>query len=65
MKFAAMRQSMTYGYAKPKAPKLYEIADVVGAGLQDIATGKVNAADGMKAIQAKVAAMCQKCFLAN
>jgi ABC-type glycerol-3-phosphate transport system substrate-binding protein len=63
--FAAMRQSMTYGYAKPKAPKLYEIADVVGAGLQDIATGKVNAADGMKAIQAKVAAMCQKCFLAN
>jgi hypothetical protein len=37
----------------------------VGAGLQDIATGKVTAADGLKAIQAKAVALCQKCFLAN
>jgi multiple sugar transport system substrate-binding protein len=61
--FAAMRDSMSHGFAKPKAPKLYELVDVVGAGLQDIATGKTSAADGLKAIQAKAVGVCQTCFV--
>ncbi len=61
--FAAMKDSMQYGYAKPRAPKLYEIYDVMGATLQDIATGKVTAEQGMKDAQQKVSAICQKCFL--
>jgi multiple sugar transport system substrate-binding protein len=62
--FKAMRDSLKYGYAKPKAPKLYEIADVAGATLQEIATGKITAEQGMKAAQEKVMRICQKCFLA-
>ena len=61
--FKAMRESLKYGYAKPKAPKLYEIADVAGATLQEIATGKISAEQGMKAAQEKVVRICQKCFL--
>jgi len=61
--FNAMRDSMKYGYAKPRAPKLYEIYDVMGAILQDIATGKMSAEQGMKEAQEKVSAICQKCFL--
>lgn len=62
--FKAMSESLKYGYAKPRAAKLYEIADVAGATLQDIATGKITAAQGMKAAQEKVVGICQKCFLA-
>ncbi|HEY1361018.1 MAG TPA: extracellular solute-binding protein [Xanthobacteraceae bacterium] len=61
--FKAMQESMKYGYAKPRAPKIYEIYDVMGATLQDIATGKVSAEQGMKAAQEKISTICQKCFL--
>ncbi|MBX9591118.1 MAG: extracellular solute-binding protein [Hyphomonadaceae bacterium] len=61
--FKAMSESLRHGYAKPRAAKLYEIADVAGAILQDIATGKITAAAGMKAAQEKVLGICQKCFL--
>jgi multiple sugar transport system substrate-binding protein len=62
--FKAMRESLKHGYAKPKAPKLYEIADIAGATLQEIGTGKITAQQGMKAAQEKVVRICQKCFLA-
>lgn len=63
--YPAMRESLRYVTAKPKAPKLYEVADVLGGILQEIALGKVTAEEGMKRGQAQVLKICKSCFLSN
>ena len=61
--YAAMKETLKYGIAKPKAPKLYEIFDVLSAIIQEIALGKKTAEQGLKEGQQKVLSLCKKCFL--
>jgi multiple sugar transport system substrate-binding protein len=61
--YAAMRESLRYGAAKPKAPKMYEIMDVLVGIVQEVGLGKKTAEDGLKEGQQKVLAICQKCVL--
>ena len=61
--YPAMRESLTYVSAKPKAPKLYEVADVLGGIFQEIGLGQMSAEDGLKSGQAQVLKICEQCFL--
>lgn len=61
--YPAMRESLTYVTAKPKAPKLYEIADVLGGIFQEVALGSMSAEAGLKKGQEQVLKICGQCFL--
>lgn len=61
--YGAMRTSIEHGAAKPKASKLYEVQDVLGGILQEIALGKKSAAEGLREGQEKVLQICEKCTL--
>jgi multiple sugar transport system substrate-binding protein len=59
--YEAMRESLRYGAAKPKAPKMYEIMDVLVGIVQEVGLGKKTAEQGLKEGQQKALAICQKC----
>jgi len=61
--YAAMQDSLRYGSAKPKAPKLFEIMDVLVGLVQEVGLGKKTAEQAMKEGQEKVQALCAKCTL--
>ena len=61
--YVAMQESLKYGAAKPKAPKLYEIMDVLVGLVQEVGLGKKTADQAMKEGQEKVQAICSKCTL--
>jgi len=61
--YAAMQESLKYGIAKPKAPKLYEIMDVLVGLVQEVGLGKKTADAALKEGQEKVTAICAKCTL--
>jgi len=61
--YAAMRETLRYGRAKPKAPKIFEIMDVMSGVAQEIALGRKTAEAGLKEAQEKVLAICTKCLL--
>src|SRR5262249_5902053 len=61
--YAAMQESLKYGEAKPKAPKLYEIMDVLVGLVQEVGLGKKPAEEALKEGQEKVLAICTKCTL--
>jgi len=61
--YVAMQESLKYGAAKPKAPKLYEIMDVLVGLVQEVGLGKKTADQAMKEGQEKVQAICAKCTL--
>jgi len=61
--YAAMQESLKYGEAKPKAPKLYEIMDVLVGLVQEVGLGKKTAEEALKEGQEKVLAICTKCTL--
>jgi multiple sugar transport system substrate-binding protein len=61
--YAAMQESLKYGTAKPKAPKLYEIMDVLVGLVQEVGLGKKSADQALKEGQEKVLAICAKCTL--
>ena len=61
--YVAMRDSLKYGIAKPKAPKIYEVMDVLVGLVQEVGLGKKTAEQAMKEGQEKVLAICAKCIL--
>jgi len=61
--YVAMQESLKYGAAKPKAPKLYEIMDVLVGLVQEVGLGKKTADQAMKEGQEKVQAICGRCTL--
>jgi multiple sugar transport system substrate-binding protein len=61
--YAAMRETLRYGRAKPKAPKIFEIMDVMSGLVQEVALGRKTAEQGLKEGQEKVLAICKKCTL--
>jgi multiple sugar transport system substrate-binding protein len=61
--YVAMQESLKYGSAKPKAPKLFEIMDVLVGLVQEVGLGKKTADQAMKEGQEKVMAICSKCTL--
>ncbi len=61
--YEAMRQSLAHGEAKPRAPDLYQIQDVLGGILQEIALGRKTAEEGLREGQEKVLAICKQCLL--
>jgi multiple sugar transport system substrate-binding protein len=61
--YAAMRETLRYGRAKPKAPKIFEIMDVMSGLVQEVALGRKTAEQGLKEGQEKVLAICSKCTL--
>jgi len=61
--YEAMRDTLAHGRAKPKAPKIFEIMDVMSGIVQEIALGKKTAEQGLKEGQEKVMAICSKCTL--
>jgi maltose-binding protein MalE len=61
--YAAMRESLRFGAAKPRAPKMYEIMDVLVGIVQEVGLGRKTAEEGLKEAQQKVLAICQKCTL--
>jgi multiple sugar transport system substrate-binding protein len=61
--YDAMRETLKYGRAKPKAPKIFEIMDVMSGIVQEVALGKKTAEQGLKEGQEKVLAICTKCTL--
>ena len=58
-----MRETMKYGTARPKAPDLSEIEDVLAATFQEIALGKKSAEQGLKEAQQRILTICKKCLL--
>ena len=61
--YVAMRETMKYGTARPKAPDLSEIEDVLAATFQEIALGKKSAEQGLKEAQQRILTICKKCLL--
>ena len=61
--YVAMRDSLKYGIAKPKAPKIYEVMDVLVGLVQEVGLGKKTAEQALKEGQEKVLAICAKCTL--
>ena len=61
--YAAMQESLKYGTAKPKAPKLFEVMDVLVGLVQEVGLGKKTAEQALKEGQEKVLAICSKCTL--
>ena len=61
--YAAMQESLKYGAAKPRAPKLYEVMDVLVGLVQEVGLGKKTAEQALKEGQEKVLAICTKCTL--
>ena len=61
--YVAMQESLKYGAAKPKAPKLYEIMDVLVGLVQEVGLGKKTADQALKEGQEKVQAICGRCTL--
>ncbi len=61
--YAAMQESLRYGRAKPRAPKIFEIMDVMSGLVQEIALGRKTAEQGLKEGQEKVLAICKQCTL--
>jgi ABC-type glycerol-3-phosphate transport system substrate-binding protein len=61
--YEAMRESLKYGRAKPKAPKIFEVMDVMSGLVQEVALGRKTAEQGLKEGQEKVLAICKKCTL--
>ena len=61
--YDAMRETLKYGRAKPKAPKIFEIMDVMSGIVQEVALGRKTAEQGLKEGQEKVLAICTKCTL--
>jgi multiple sugar transport system substrate-binding protein len=61
--YGAMQESLKYGAAKPKAPKLFEIMDVLVGLVQEVGLGKKTADQALKEGQEKVLAICSKCTL--
>lgn len=61
--YVAMQESLKYGHAKPKAPKLFEIMDVLVGLVQEVGLGKKTADQAMKEGQDKVQAICSRCTL--
>ncbi|HEU4439088.1 MAG TPA: extracellular solute-binding protein [Methylomirabilota bacterium] len=61
--YVAMQDSLKYGTAKPKAPKLFEIMDVLVGLVQEVGLGKKSADQALKEGQEKVMAICSKCTL--
>jgi maltose-binding protein MalE len=58
-----MRETLKYGRAKPKAPKIFEVMDVMSGLVQEVALGRKTAEQGLKEGQEKVLAICKKCTL--
>ena len=61
--YAAMRETLKYGRAKPKSAKIFEIMDVMSGIVQEVALGRKTAEQGLKEGQEKVLAICTKCTL--
>jgi multiple sugar transport system substrate-binding protein len=61
--YGAMRETLKYGRAKPKAPKIFEVMDVMSGIVQEVALGRKSAEQGLKEGQEKVLAICKKCTL--
>jgi multiple sugar transport system substrate-binding protein len=61
--YQAMRAGVNYSRAKPKAPKLYEIMDVMGGVFQEIGNGTRSAEEGLSEGQRKVLQICEICAL--
>jgi multiple sugar transport system substrate-binding protein len=61
--YDAMRETLKYGRAKPKAPKIFEVMDVMSGLVQEVALGRKTAEQGLKEGQEKVLAICKKCTL--
>ena len=61
--YKAMRTSLKVGKARPKAPNLYEIMNVMGGIFQQIGTGKKSVEEGLKEGQLRVLEICKECVL--
>ena len=61
--YDAMRETLKNGRAKPKAPKIFEVMDVMSGLVQEVALGRKTAEQGLKEGQEKVLAICKKCTL--
>ena len=61
--YDAMRETLKHGRAKPKAPKIFEVMDVMSGLVQEVALGRKSAEQGLKEGQEKVLAICKKCTL--
>jgi multiple sugar transport system substrate-binding protein len=61
--FVAMRGSLETGVGRPRAPKIYQLWDSLGAVAQEVGLGTLSPADGAKRAQAEALAICEKCLL--
>jgi multiple sugar transport system substrate-binding protein len=61
--YEAMRETLRHGRAKPVAPKIFEIMDVMSGLVQEVALGRKTAEQALREGQEKVLAICQKCTL--
>lgn len=61
--FAAMRGSLAKGEAKPRAPKIYEVYDLLGGLIQEVGLGSRTPAEAAKLGQEGLLAICEQCLL--
>lgn len=61
--YGAMKSSLDVVQAMPKAPKIFEIYDVLGPIVQQVGQGKITPEQGAKQGQKKMLAICKQCLL--
>ena len=61
--FEAMRGSMKGGVAEPKLPRQLEMGDAMNGIIQQVGLKSMTPAEGAKALQAALMAICEKCLL--
>lgn len=61
--YDAMQETLRYGGPKPRAPQLYQVADVFVGAIQEVALGKKSAQDALNAVQKDAEKMCTSCFV--
>lgn len=61
--YAAMRETLKHTRAKPRAPQIFKIFDVMSGLAQEVGLGKITAEEAAKRGQAELLKICQKCVL--
>ena len=62
--YEAMQETLKYTQGKPRAPKIYEIFDVMSGLMQEVGLGKITAEEAAKRGQAELEKICEgKCVL--
>ena len=62
--YEAMEETLKYTQGKPRAPKIYEIFDVMSGLMQEVGLGKITAGEAAKRGQEELEKICEgKCVL--